>query len=62
MLRIAENWLRQELIEKEKAGVKSTEDASGPQAIVEKDPMQNPFNSGGGFSAGRMGAYGFDGC
>jgi CCR4-NOT complex subunit CAF16 len=59
LLRIAESWLRAELVEKVKNN--ETEDAAGPQAIAEKDERQLNYNSAGGFSAGRMGAYGFEG-
>lgn len=57
LLRIAESWLRAELVE---AGdVK--EAAAGPAAQAEKDPLNQPFISGGGFSAGRMAAYDYIG-
>lgn len=58
LLRIAETWLRTELNEKDA----KKEAASGQNAIAALDPLQNAYhNKGGGFSSGRMGAYGFDG-
>jgi hypothetical protein len=57
--RIAEYWLRGELEEKRKR--KEREEASGPAAQSLTDPTQQSFNSGGGFSAGRMAAYDFVG-
>lgn len=57
LLRIAEHWLRSELVETDN----KPEVADGPAAIAEQDPNQHPTLSGGGFSSGRMGAYGFDG-
>mmetsp|Transcript_16616 Transcript_16616/g.15970 ORF Transcript_16616/g.15970 Transcript_16616/m.15970 type:complete len:322 (+) Transcript_16616:80-1045(+) len=55
LLRIAEHWLRAELVEKKAAQVK--EEADGPAAIQERDPMQNALAGGGGFVAGRMAGY-----
>ena len=55
LLRIAEAWLRAELLEKKQ------EKASGPAAIAESDPTQSSILSGGGFSAGRMSAYDYIG-
>jgi CCR4-NOT complex subunit CAF16 len=54
LLRIAERWLRDEL-----KTSSSKEEASGEAALSERDPMQQSFVSGGGFSAGRMAAYDF---
>jgi len=59
LLRIAETWLRAELKRKKEEGRK--EEAAGDVAIKEKDPRQVSYHNGGGFVAGRMGAYGFDG-
>jgi len=53
LLRIAETWLRAELVESNN----ELEEANGPAAIQERDPTQQSFVSGGGFSAGRMAAY-----
>lgn len=58
-MRIAEAWLRAELEEKQSKNEK--EEASGPAAVMEKDPLQASFVSGGGFSSGRMAAYDFIG-
>jgi hypothetical protein len=33
------------------------EEADGPAAIQERDPMQNALAGGGGFVAGRMAGY-----
>ncbi|KAJ1425160.1 P-loop containing nucleoside triphosphate hydrolase protein [Ochromonadaceae sp. CCMP2298] len=60
LLRIAEHWLRKELEEKEAAG-ELREEASGPAAMIERDPLQTTTTSGGGFAAGRMAAYDFIG-
>lgn len=60
LLRIAESWLRAELVEKERLG-EAREEASGPAAQASKDPLQQGFVAGGGFSAGRMAAYDFIG-
>jgi len=57
LLRIAESWLRAELIESDNA----PEEPAGEAAQKEKDPMQASFVSGGGFSNGRMAAYDFIG-
>lgn len=57
LLRIAESWLRAELVEMEANNEK--ESAQGPAAVKELDPTQLSFNAGGGFSSGRMGAYNF---
>lgn len=59
LLRIAESWLRKELVEKQDR--KEVEAASGPSALAEQDPTQKAFVSGGGFSSGRMAAYDFVG-
>jgi len=59
ILKIAETWLRAELNEKKSKNQK--EIASGPAALQANDPNQNPFNKGGGFSAGRMAAYDYIG-
>lgn len=59
LLRIAETWLRAELVEKN--GNNETEQAAGPAALAEKDPLQASFTAGGGFSNGRMAAYDFIG-
>lgn len=59
LLRIAESWLRAELVEKEKAQEK--ESAMGPAALAAQDPLQVSTNAGGGFTAGRMAAYDFVG-
>jgi len=62
LLRIAEKWLREELIQKKKQGEKTTEAALGVAAQAELDPSQKSILPGaGGFAAGRMGAFGFDG-
>ena len=53
LLRIAEKWLREELV----ANNSAPEAASGEAAISAMDPLQQSYNSGGGFSAGRMAAY-----
>jgi len=53
LLRIAETWLRAELVESNN----ELEEANGPAAIQERDPTQASYLSGGGFSAGRMAAY-----
>jgi CCR4-NOT complex subunit CAF16 len=53
LLRIAETWLRQELVDDNG----KQEEASGESAIASKNPHQASFISGGGFSAGRMAAY-----
>lgn len=60
LLRIAESWLRAELVKKAEAG-EVREEASGPAAQESKDPLTQPFISGGGFSAGRMAAYDYIG-
>lgn len=59
LLRIAEAWLRAELVEKEKEGAK--EEAAGDAAIAAKDPRQvvGVGNDQGGFSAGRMASHNF---
>lgn len=59
LLRIAEHWLRQEL--EEKRANNETEEALGPAAQDEKDPLKSTTFSGGGFGAGRMAAYDFVG-
>jgi hypothetical protein len=53
--RIAEHWLRQELVEMKRRNKR--EAAAGVAAQAAADPSQNSFNSAGGFSAGRMAAY-----
>lgn len=53
LLKIAERWLRRELVEGSK------EEASGVAAQAAKDPLQIPYNAGGGFASGRMAAYNF---
>jgi CCR4-NOT complex subunit CAF16 len=58
LLRIAESWLRAELVEKEERG-EVREQAHGEAANSEQDPTQASFVAGGGFSSGRMGAYDF---
>lgn len=58
LLRIAESWLRAELAEKEKNN-ETREKPLGEVAERELDPTQASFNSGGGFSSGRMAAYNF---
>merc|ERR1711871_1081569 len=61
LLRIAETWLRREIEEKKRRN-EVREEASGDQAIAEKDPRQAAYGQGGGgFVAGRMNAYGFAG-
>lgn len=60
LLRIAESWLRAEMVELEGKGLQR-EAAQGPAAQAEQDPLQQSFVSGGGFSAGRMAAYNFIG-
>lgn len=55
LLRIAETWLRSELVNGQK------EKPSGPAAQAEADPTQLNYVSGGGFSAGRMAGYDFIG-
>ena len=50
-----ENWLRAELQLQRTQNI--TEEASGSAAFAEKDPLQQPNARGGGFSAGRFGAY-----
>lgn len=59
LLRIAEKWLRAELVDKQAKN--ENEAASGPAALTEKDPMQASYVLGGGFSSGRMAAYDFVG-
>ena len=53
LLRIAERWLRDELVKSNN----KPEEASGEAALSARDPMQQGFVSGGGFSNGRMAAY-----
>lgn len=53
LLRIAETWLRAELVENIK------EQAAGPAAQDEKNPLQLSYVSGGGYTAGRMAGYDF---
>lgn len=60
LLRIAESWLRAEIVELESRG-EQREPASGTAAQAAKDPSQASFVAGGGFSAGRMAAYDFIG-
>ena len=60
LLRIAESWLRAELVAKKEAGV-IREEADGDGAKKEKDPRQVGHKNAGGFAAGRMGSHGFDG-
>mmetsp|Transcript_10734 Transcript_10734/g.11578 ORF Transcript_10734/g.11578 Transcript_10734/m.11578 type:complete len:314 (-) Transcript_10734:185-1126(-) len=55
LLKIAERWLRQELVDSKNA----LEEASGVAAQAAKDPLQVSNNAGGGFSNGRMAAYDF---
>ena len=59
LLRIAESWLRAELIAKKAS--KETEAPMGPAAQAESDPTQLSYVSGGGFSAGRMKQYDYVG-
>jgi CCR4-NOT complex subunit CAF16 len=61
LLRIAESWLRAELVAKEQAGQSTKEEASGVLAHSLKDPLLNTTVSGGGYGAGRMAAYDFIG-
>lgn len=62
LLRIAEKWLREEITKRKEQGEKTTEQALGTAAIAEQDPSQKSILPGaGGFAAGRMGAFGFDG-
>lgn len=64
LLRIADSWLRKELDErraKASAEGQTVEEAAGPAALAEKDPLQVGHVSGGGFSNGRMAAYDFVG-
>ena len=62
LLRIAEKWLREELNQRKAQGEKATENALGTAALAEADPSQKSILPGaGGFAAGRMGAFGFDG-
>ena len=60
LLRITEIWLRAELKEMEEHG-EQREAISEPAAQCEKDPLQQSFVAGGGFSDGRMAAYDFKG-
>lgn len=55
LLKIAERWLRQELVDSKNA----LEEALGVAAQAAKDPLQVSNNAGGGFSNGRMAAYDF---
>lgn len=55
LLRIAESWLRAERT----ADSVVAEKPLGEVADRDADPTQSSFNSGGGFSSGRMGAYDF---
>jgi CCR4-NOT complex subunit CAF16 len=56
LLRIAETWLRAEL--EQRSGAK--EEASGPAAQDEKNPLAVGFTKdGGGYTAGRMAGYDF---
>ena len=55
MLRIAEKWLRAELVERKAKG--STEKALGEAARSEVDPLQHPDKHQGGYSAGRANPY-----
>ena len=59
LLRIAESWLRAELVEKDKEG--RLEEAAGDAALAAKDPRQvvGVGNDQGGFSAGRMASHNF---
>jgi CCR4-NOT complex subunit CAF16 len=57
LLKIAERWLRTELIESNY----KTESAQGIAAQAVNDPTQVSTNAGGGFSNGRMAAYDFIG-
>eukprot|EP01038_Epipyxis_sp_PR26KG_P008265 gene8265-11185_t len=57
LLRIAESWLRAELVDGS-----AKEAAAGPAAQLEQDPTAASFVSGGGFSNGRMAAYDFIGA
>lgn len=53
LLKIAERWLRQELVDNDS----EKEEALGVAAQASKDPLQLSYNAGGGFSSGRMAAY-----
>lgn len=57
LLRVAEHWLRADLVEKKK--LNSAENAEGAGYYATKDPTQAAYNSGGGFAAGRMASYDF---
>lgn len=57
LLRIAESWLRAELVEMDAKNEK--EAPLGPAAEKEMDPTQLSYNAAGGFSSGRMAAYNF---
>ena len=57
LLRIAEAWLRAELEEMDRTEEK--EEAMGEAAQKDKNPLEQSFVSGGGFSNGRMAAYDF---
>lgn len=59
MLRTAEFWLREEIVEMRK--LKELEKAAGQSAILDSSPLLHPDNSSGGFSSGRMAAYNFIG-
>ena len=59
LLRIAENWLRAEIVENKKNKV--VEAASGPAMLAQLDPSQAPDARGGGFAAGRMVSHFFEG-
>ncbi len=45
----------------DKQAKNESEAASGPAALIEKDPMQASYVLGGGFSSGRMAAYDYIG-
>lgn len=55
MLRVAELWLRAEMLEKKEKCEREKEDGSA--ALEAANPLQASYVSGGGFSAGRMSAY-----
>ena len=63
LLRVAEHWLRADLTEKKllkiKSGESNNEKPEGAGYHASKDPTQAAYNSGGGFSAGRMASYDF---
>ena len=64
LLRIAEHWLRAELVEQKLLSAQSknaVEPDAGVAAFNAADPTQKSYVSGGGFAPGRMAHFDFIG-